>query len=537
MDKIQHAPYLRQLKILVVVSAIVAVITLGMFLAGTSAFVSSFSIYGIPILAIINAAMAIFTWNKIKDQEHTRNIFGGFSIAFTLWAIAEALWMIFVLLNLDPYPSLADVFWAVGYIPLILALVTYYRSFQAQLEKRQVIAISVTVLAIAIVFLNYILIPIVQDFSLDRLFESFFNLLYPSLDIIVLFLAMYLLIVGRKSRFNVAWTFIAIGFGATSLADLGFASASWYGLYFPEETNLLSRMIDWGYLLGYLALASGAFSYLLAFKLIDMRPTAPAAIPPTAEIPNTYYLIITDTQNQVIDMSNNFLVMKAAERKSLLQGLPLSAVLGLDTKKTTDILTTIQRNGQNKEVSCQIRDPHGNDYAAKLSGIAIYDTEKRYQGANLLIQTRIPGGIPYKDLNPDEEETVKYISTRCGLPVYPYGEILRAYFSAYILLLYSLLVQHVGEPVGLALITFLSDTAIQNRWEVKMTSESVWVSGDYAPLKLLEILPRLLGLARYYVFRLIGVQTVSEATNAMESQMDTVTLTIAKDFGLRRIPM
>src|SRR5690242_7536564 len=81
------------------------------------------------IAAVLCATTAAFllvqAWRKMNDQEVSKKVWGLVALGIVLWALAEAMWAYYELvLRVEmPYPSIADLLWFAGYVPLYAALV------------------------------------------------------------------------------------------------------------------------------------------------------------------------------------------------------------------------------------------------------------------------------------------------------------------------------------------------------------------------------------------------------------------------------
>ncbi|NWG10830.1 hypothetical protein HXY33_03640 [Candidatus Bathyarchaeota archaeon] len=76
-----------------------------------------------------------------------------FTVGLFLWFVGEAIWMGYaVILGVEiPYPSVADAFWLIGYIPLFVALYLYVRLFGAALTRKDlVVSLAATIILASI---------------------------------------------------------------------------------------------------------------------------------------------------------------------------------------------------------------------------------------------------------------------------------------------------------------------------------------------------------------------------------------------------
>ena len=86
-------------------------------------------------LAIFTTLFAFSLWSLLNIGRTNRLLWGGLLAGWALWTIAEILWVVYGFIYQDiPYPSPADAFWLVGYIPMGYGL--YYRSRELPIKTK-----------------------------------------------------------------------------------------------------------------------------------------------------------------------------------------------------------------------------------------------------------------------------------------------------------------------------------------------------------------------------------------------------------------
>jgi hypothetical protein len=174
----------RQLKTITITIVVFTLVYLiiNIFIIGGDFFVFSIDSSVNAPLAIINAITAAFIWRQIDKQRRT--LWAGLVAGWALWALAETIWGVYSILGEEvPYPSPADFFWIIGYIPLAIGLLTRMRTMPVKPNRSQTGLIWVVSVTTVIVTAIYIFIPIIQSFDPQYLLESFINLFYPLADI------------------------------------------------------------------------------------------------------------------------------------------------------------------------------------------------------------------------------------------------------------------------------------------------------------------------------------------------------------------
>ena len=123
------------------------------------------------ICASIAAGFCISTWRSLSSQEAYKKIWGWVTLGVILWAMAEITWEFYeVVLKITvPYPSVADLFWLSGYIPIYVALSIAYRTFQAKSSRQQKTAIIMFAMLFAAASIFFVIVPIVQSFDATKL--------------------------------------------------------------------------------------------------------------------------------------------------------------------------------------------------------------------------------------------------------------------------------------------------------------------------------------------------------------------------------
>lgn len=210
-----------------------------------------------PLMAGLAVFSAVFAMRRYWESWRSRlsKIWICFTFGMIFWFLGETVWAIYVLiLNVEiPYPSIADVFWLMGYIPLFIAIDLYVRLFRHALSKKMY-AISATVVSIVSIALFAILTPPIIAAEEDVLTLSI-SLAYPILDLILFseaILGVLIFTVTRlKSKIGVAWLFINAGIFMNVVGDILFSYATSQNTYFSGHP--LDLFFYWGYILFALA--------------------------------------------------------------------------------------------------------------------------------------------------------------------------------------------------------------------------------------------------------------------------------------------
>lgn len=187
------------------------------------------SVTQIFIIAIVAACGVVFLFvaNQFKwFNTKTGQIAFLLSLAFFLWTTAESLFLYYDLIGSVLFPTFADVFYVIGYVPFAIALVLNIRTVKMKF-KPIVLAIWIILsvgVFLAILFLEFIPF-IIQEFSINTL-----TLIYPAEDYILLILVLVILLKFRSGEIAKPWGLLAIGVIFDAIGDIWYTYLEWYGL-------------------------------------------------------------------------------------------------------------------------------------------------------------------------------------------------------------------------------------------------------------------------------------------------------------------
>ncbi len=241
-----------------------------------------------PPLAFITTMLALILLHQVLPSFRSRALWLGLVLGWGCWAVAESLWAIAFLKGDEVlFPSWADLFWTVGYIPIIIALFIRSRSMAGEPSRMNRFVITVlSVLILGFTFFG-ILLPIIRAYDASAALEGALSLFYPLADTILVFLALRILLTSEQGKFVHSWFWIAAGFIVSSFSDLFFSFATVLDLYYPNgQANLLSVFIvDVPYTLSYLFFIAGLVA-LWQVKQLPGLADRPQGRVPTGRMPS-----------------------------------------------------------------------------------------------------------------------------------------------------------------------------------------------------------------------------------------------------------
>jgi len=206
---------------------------------------------GLPPLlaftAFMIAVVGLFR-NGVKVNDRVSMVWLGYSLGMLLWLLGESTWALYTLWYSIPipYPSVADVFWLAGYLPLLISLIVQAWPLREVFATKQMRATIILMFALAFGLL-VVLVPPTYASSLGGGFVTLaVSLAYPLLDVALLSVALPMVFLFRKGIFWRPFLFVAVGFILTFVADVLFTWTNLNGTYY--DGNYLELFFHWSYL-------------------------------------------------------------------------------------------------------------------------------------------------------------------------------------------------------------------------------------------------------------------------------------------------
>ncbi|MDQ5868751.1 MAG: hypothetical protein M3530_03370, partial [Thermoproteota archaeon] len=206
----------------------------------------------------------------------TNRAFMFLAIAIALWFTAEILWTYYQLgLGIEvPFPSLADIFWLIGYAFLILHLYKILVLLKNRTKSITITSLMIISAILGVIFgytltLAYGFIDL-ASFSILENTEALGNIVllaYPILDAIIIVPAVAILWSLRKGeRQFIHWILISSFIIMVTVGDIGFGYSNALGEEIAEKEVWIW---DTFYNAGYLSIAAALFWYT---KFLVIKP-------------------------------------------------------------------------------------------------------------------------------------------------------------------------------------------------------------------------------------------------------------------------
>jgi hypothetical protein len=180
-----------------------------------------------------------------------------FAVFAVSWSVGEVIWAADELvLGQDPFPSVADFFWLLGYPAYFVFAVSYIRPFKNSISKK-VITLAISASVVLMAFLVYCAIA---KSDLPEL-ETALLVSYPIGDAICLVPTIIGLALFFRGQVNFTWLLLLVGMFSFVVAD------SAYQILSQEDQYYTGHPFDIVYLWAYVFFAFGICHHLKVFRV------------------------------------------------------------------------------------------------------------------------------------------------------------------------------------------------------------------------------------------------------------------------------
>jgi hypothetical protein len=467
-------------------------------------------------LSIITTLFAFSLWNLVRTGMHSRLLWGGLLLGWALWTIAEILWVVYGFIYQEvPYPSQADFFWLIGYIPMGYGLYSRSREIPAKLSQMQKVVLwsvsSVTVLITVI----FILLPVIQANDTSNWLESALNIIYPLVDLFLLIIVMRLIFIYGGGDYGFGWNLLTAGFILHSISNLIFSYASLWDTYYPDlKVNFISSVgIDMPYNLSYLLWLLG----LYALRLVLGRHKPFESITQPRLVPNTSVLIFLRDDNTVFETSDNIHLVSATAQ---VKGTSLAELLHIPQQDARHILDIIHTERKITDHPVSISDRPGILQEAYLSGIATISANGEYSGCNLVMRILVENDYKLDEtLTKEQKFMVAHLRKISGSSERDQiRKLLLDYHLAYLKQMYNLAYQTGGARLSISLMERLQQVDREHQWHLQFDPETLINNADYQISLVREALPILVEESRQFASQLTDPDTVEAEMQSISSQ-------------------
>ena len=521
----------RQFQWAAIAAAIVALVILAIniFLIGGDGFVFAFNSSLNPPLAILVTILAAVIWRQMSAEKHSRLLWAGMLIGWALWSLAETVWAIYTISGQElPYPSMADFFWLLGYIPMGIGLVTRVLTMPTKPNRSQNMIIWGASAATILIAVAFIFRPILQSFDPDRLIESILNIIYPLADLFLLIIVWRLFFTYEGGDYGFAWRLLVVGFIFMTVSDFIYTYSTWQELYYPDsKVNLISwLLVDFPYTMSYLMWFLGVHALRI---LLREQPYVEAVIQPKMVRRYGHVLVYTKNDDSVIDVSPNFSRLYDVDN---IAGKPLAEVLSVSEQVVHSICEEIRVEGIVADLPIEVVSRSGVSHDARLCGVAIFNRQDEYTGADLLVRVPIEDDSFDKALSQEARGMVRHVLDHSGSNYKAeIRQFLADYHLSYLRSLLNVASSQGGAAMSQSLVDELQETARKHNWQLQLNAQTVLDSTVY-PLELLrEALPVLVETAKAFVSNMTGPAFVEAHMKELSSRFSEAVHEDAARYG------
>lgn len=517
-SKILSLPQFKRVAIIAGLFSLVYLV-ICLFVIGGDDFVLAFINFSTIPLAIATTLFALSLWNMVKTSSISRTLSINLFIAWLLWTIAEILWAFYDSQGQEvPYPSPADIFWLIGYLPIWIALYLRIYELPVRLKQNQkTIYGAVSLVTVLLVFI-FVLVPIIENNDPSRWLENTLNIIYPLADLATLLFALRIAMVYRGGDYGLSWNLIIAGFIVNTASNLLFSYANSFDLYYPEnKVDMLSSiLIDAPYNFSYVLWLLGF--YALRLTMSRQRPVETFVKPDL--IPNTHILIFTKNDNTVIQTSNNFWGIFEAEN---VEGKRSTELLQIPEEEARFIHDKIQQEGKIADYPIRVKDRTGVEREAFISGIAITSSRKDYSGCILMLRLLVETDYSLDNsLTQYQKLMVRHLQQTSGSREEAEIEtLLFDYHLAYLAPLQNLVFQAGGTQLGMVFLENLKNQP-DHQWQLQFNDQTLLSRADYPLDVLRKELPLLLETAKKLAAQLTDPQLVEAEMQTITAQIDNL---------------
>ena len=488
---------------------------LNIFVLGGDEFIRNLNSFIVSPLAILTAVMAARLWRQIGSGRQGRLLWHGMFLGWICWAIAESLWASYSLAGQDPYPSWADFFFLLGYLPLSVGFMSRILTLPKKPEKAQRFLIWVISLIVISLTAFFLLIPILQAYDPELLLESLLGLFYPLADLLLLLLVLNLLFTYGPGDYGLSWRLILAGFVLVTISDLFFSYADWNGLYYPDsQANLLSRLVvDVLYSTSYVLWTLGIYTFYIL-----LREHQTLKINFQQELAtNAHIFLFTNRNETVIEVSRNYRHLFPLQSPT---GRPLAEALRVPEQEQEIIHNKLIADRKLSDHKISIERPSGKFQDGWLCGLPIINPPNEYLGAILLVRTFLEDEVDH-ELSEYQKSILPYLLDKTGSDEKNSIRLLFVeYYLAYLKSLFNLALQAGGASMSQMLLDELQTQAHKNGWGLKFNPQTILDAGMESDDTLDEALPALVETAKQFASRLTDAMTVETEMQKIHSQFN-----------------
>ncbi|MFX1338686.1 MAG: hypothetical protein ACFFDK_08760 [Promethearchaeota archaeon] len=184
-----------------------------------------------------------------------------FALGLLAWTIGEVIYSYYELFtDIQPFPSIADFFYLIAFIPIYIGLIMQFRLIKIPLSNQEkfIIVLLFTVISITVT-ITVIIFPLQEVYPIpeEELFAYIVSGLYPICDLILILCVLIVFFKLRRGKINVAWVLLLIAFLLDTIGNILF---NWVVTVRKEE--MLFEPFDLFFIFGYIFVINSAITMI-----------------------------------------------------------------------------------------------------------------------------------------------------------------------------------------------------------------------------------------------------------------------------------
>jgi hypothetical protein len=187
------------------------------------------------VAPLIASIFAYFVAQRYWRSEVFGKAYLALGIAYSMWFIGELVWSYYtIVLQEDPYPSIADIFFFAIYPFLIYHLARNSMYFKRRLEIPTIIWLAVIPIVIVSIY-SYLAIQ-----SSGFTFDFYYGFVFVAAESVTFSFAILGALVFRKSILGTVWLLLVAGIAIGIVADVWYYYLEIFGQY--DETHVVNSL-------------------------------------------------------------------------------------------------------------------------------------------------------------------------------------------------------------------------------------------------------------------------------------------------------
>lgn len=201
----------------------------------------------IDIIELSLQAAAMITAFFISKLYWPGKIFGkayfALGISFGMWLVAELIWQVYEnILFIEPYPSIADIFYF-GFYPFALYhMITNIRGFEVKIIKKS----NAWMIAIPVLILSAYSYLAITEWGGTN-FDYYYSLIFVTAASISTSFAILGALTFRRSAFAVVWSLLAVGLFLHIFGDVWYYYLEIFSEY--TDTHVVNALWQAGWMI------------------------------------------------------------------------------------------------------------------------------------------------------------------------------------------------------------------------------------------------------------------------------------------------